>query len=120
MSRMIPDSACIRVDFPALLAPNTPTICASPQFSETLFSPTAESFCWQTPTDSVVVRGPLSEVGSYTIDSSLTLVSTACVDDVTIPAGGQGFYYLVRPDCAVGSWQTSAGAEPNRDVAIPN
>ena len=34
-------------------------------------------------------------------------------------APGTGFYYLLRPDCLVGSWQTTVGAEPGRDAALP-
>ena len=30
-----------------------------------------------------------------------------------------GRFYLLRPDCPVGSWQTIVGAEPDRDAALP-
>ena len=47
------------------------------------------------------------------------LALTNDLTDSSEPASGTGFYYLVRPDCLVGSWQTSLGAEPGRDLALP-
>jgi len=55
----------------------------------------------------------------------VTGAATGCLaltDDLTdssVPVTGAGFYYLVRPDCGVGSWQTSLGAEPGRDLELP-
>ena len=47
------------------------------------------------------------------------LALTDNLTDSSTPVSGAGFYYLVRPDCLVGSWQTSLGAEPERDLALP-
>jgi hypothetical protein len=43
---------------------------------------------------------------------------TSFTDDAD-PDSGSGFYYLARPDCLVGSWQSTFGAEPGRDAALP-
>jgi len=50
------------------------------------------------------------------VDSSL--LATGLID-ATVPTAGAGFYYLVKPDCAVGSWQSTIGAEPARDDVLP-
>ena len=47
------------------------------------------------------------------------LALTDNLTDPSEPISGAGFYYLVRPDCLVGSWQTTLGAEPGRDAALP-
>ena len=38
--------------------------------------------------------------------------------DTSIPAAGQGYFYLVRLQGAQGSWQTEPGSEPQRDVDL--
>jgi hypothetical protein len=58
-------------------------------------------------------------VSSYGFDLFGTLPLGTSLVDATLPAAGSGFYYLVRPDCVVGSWQSSPGAEPARDAALP-
>jgi hypothetical protein len=53
------------------------------------------------------------------VDVVESLALTTSLADSTEPESGAGFYYLLRPDCPVGSWQTSVGAEPGRDAALP-
>ncbi len=65
------------------------------------------------------VKGNLADVSSYTVDLVDSIALTSELTDSSVPVSGAGFYYLVRPDCLVGSWQTSLGAEPERDVALP-
>jgi hypothetical protein len=36
-----------------------------------------------------------------------------------VPAPDTAYWYLMRPECSAGSWQTSVGAEPARDTALP-
>ena len=69
--------------------------------------------------DVVYVKGNLSDVSSYVVDLMDSIALTNDLTDSSVPASGAGFYYLVRPDCAVGSWQTSLGAEPGRDLVLP-
>lgn len=77
------------------------------------------TFGWAAQADVVYVRGPLALVGSYTTNVVQSLPLATSFADSSAPAGGSGFYYLVRPDCPVGSWQTVPGAEPGRDAALP-
>ena len=65
------------------------------------------------------MSGDLSLVSSYAVDVEGTLpLGTSLVDNV-VPGTNEGFYYLVKPSCAVGSWQSTLGAEPGRDAALP-
>ncbi len=50
-------------------------------------------------------------LGFLTVGTDLT--------DASAPPSGVGFYYLLRPDCDVGSWQTGLDAEPERDLELP-
>jgi hypothetical protein len=86
---------------------------------QTIRSANRDKFVWPNALDVVHVRGPLSGVGAYTVDLTGSLTTATQLSDATTPASGGGFYYLVRPDCAVGSWQSSVGAEPARDAALP-
>lgn len=70
------------------------------------------------PTAKVSIPGYRTEVNEYTVDTVELLVPATSLIDVLIPESGTGFFYLVRPDCPVGSWQTVVGAEPGRDLAL--
>lgn len=78
-----------------------------------------ETFGWAAPADVLYVRGNLAGVSSYVIDLVDSLPQTIRFMDSTLPAAGDGFFYLVRPNCPVGSWQSSPGAEPGRDATLP-
>jgi hypothetical protein len=90
-------------------------------FGQSLHAATSQTFSWSTPADVMFVRGQLAGVGSYTFDDSGVLLGASSLTDATVPAMGTGFYYLVRlaGACAVGSWQSSIGAEPGRDQVLP-
>jgi hypothetical protein len=79
----------------------------------------SETFSWPVAADVVYVKGDLAGVSSYTVDLVDSVALTNDLTDSSVPVTGAGFYYLVRPDCDVGSWQTSLGAEPERDLALP-
>jgi hypothetical protein len=76
-------------------------------------------FAWGDAIDAWYVRGALSNVDSYTTDSMVALPQAQGFNAPDQPASGAGYYYVVRPDCAVGSWQTTIGSEPARDTALP-
>jgi hypothetical protein len=76
-------------------------------------------FAWPTPAAVVYLRGGLAGVSSYETDFVLTILMATGFTDATSPILGQGFYYLVKPDCAVGSWQSELGSERMRDVILP-
>lgn len=77
------------------------------------------TFIWDASSDVLHIRGPLAGVGSYTVDSGGSSTQTVKLEDLTQPASGTGYYYLVRPDCPAGSWQSSIGVEPTRDDLLP-
>jgi hypothetical protein len=58
-------------------------------------------------------------LGSYEANFVNSLSQTIRFTDEETPPAGAGFFYLVRPDCPVGSWQSTLGAEPGRDAALP-
>jgi hypothetical protein len=76
-------------------------------------------FTWTDPANIVYVRGALSAVAEYAVDLLASSKGTTELADPTEAGLGSGFYYLVRPDCPVGSWQSAVGAEPARDLALP-
>jgi hypothetical protein len=76
-------------------------------------------FGWPAPADIVWVRGYVAEVASYAVALVNEETAVTALRDATVPSAGSGFFYLVRPDCPAGSWQTTAGAEPGRDAALP-
>ena len=88
-------------------------------FADTIEARNNDEFCWTPMSDVVWARGDLSEVSKYTLDTSEQELLTTCFEDRDLPFPGGGFYFLVRPDCALGSWQTEIGAEPGRDAALP-
>jgi len=63
--------------------------------------------------------GDLAAVSTYMVDVVDSLALANSLTDSSVPANGAGFFYLVRPRCPLGSWQTSLGAEPGRDEALP-
>lgn len=87
--------------------------------AQTVLAMDRESFGWSSPLDVLYVRGDLAFVGGYVVDVQGVLPAATRLADRGVPAAGQGFYYLVRPACAVGSWQSAVGAEPGRDTTLP-
>jgi hypothetical protein len=77
------------------------------------------TFSWPSGVNVKYVRGSLASVSTYAIDWVQTIAHASSFVDASAPAAGSGYYYLVKPDCPVGSWQSSLGAEPGRDAALP-
>ncbi len=100
-----------------IYGPNTEQ--GSAIFGQDVVAEDSETFSWPVGADVVFVKGDLANVSTYTVDLVDSLALTSELMDSSLPDSGAGFYYLVRPDCAVGSWQTSLGAEPERDLALP-
>ncbi len=79
-------------------------------------------FRWPNPVAFKAVRGSFvssTDIGAYSVTFSATGTGTA-VTDAAVPAPGSGHWYLVKPSgCVRSSWQSTLGAEPGRDVAIP-
>ena len=79
----------------------------------------SETFSWPEPAEVVYASGDLALVSTYTVDLVQALPLGTSFMDPSVPASGEGFFYLVKPDCGVGSWQSDLGAEPGRDAALP-
>ena len=86
---------------------------------QTILATDTETFLWPVAADVIYVRGDLADVDLYAVDTVELLILATSLTDASVPESGAGFFYLVRPDCLVGSWQTSLGAEPGRDLALP-
>ena len=86
---------------------------------QTILAPSHDAFAWQTPVDVDYVRGDLSLVNDNAVDLLDSLSDATSFMDVTTPVSSAGFWYLVKPSCFVGSWQSELGAEPARDVELP-
>ena len=78
-----------------------------------------QTFFWGEPAEVVYASGDLALASAYTVDLVQTLPLGTSFVDSSVPASSEGFFYLVKPDCLVGSWQTSLGAEPGRDLELP-
>ncbi|HKQ63317.1 MAG TPA: VCBS repeat-containing protein [Candidatus Polarisedimenticolaceae bacterium] len=86
---------------------------------QTIVAVDRASFVWPSPLDVRFVRGNLAGVGGYALDwTGQSPLAVSFVDN-TLPLPGSGLYYLVRPDCPAGSWQTGPGGEPGRDLVLP-
>jgi hypothetical protein len=86
---------------------------------QTVRASAPDTFSWSMPVAVAYVRGPLGSVGTYAYDIFETQPPSLAIVDALPPAPGEGFYYLLKPSCPVGSWQSSLGAEPGRDAALP-
>jgi hypothetical protein len=88
-------------------------------FTQTLQALDAEQLIWFAQSNVRFVKGDLADVGSYPASGSGWKLSATSLDiSFDRPEPGAGLYYLVR-SLACGSWQTTAGAEPGRDLELP-
>jgi hypothetical protein len=80
------------------------------------------TYAWTSPVDYQGVRGSFTtptQIGSYAHDLHW-FDSGSSFSDLTVPAAGSGLWYLVKPGgCLASSWQSTAGAEPGRDLGLP-
>jgi len=88
-------------------------------FGQPVLASDANTFAWAVPADVIYVRGSLDAVGAYTFDTMQPLTGATSLEGMSTPAPGAGLYYLVRADLPLASWQTSLGAEPGWDLALP-
>ena len=86
-------------------------------FDQSLTASDKETFGWTSAADVRFVRGPLSQVSALVTDQSGVLQGATAIIDAATPPVGDGYYYLVAPDCDGRSYQTVLGAEPGRDSA---
>ena len=86
---------------------------------QTLLALDKDHFGWDHPADVVYIRGNLANASAYSFHFSETLVSASEFTDDSSVSPGTAYFYMVRPDCDVGSWQTGLGAQPQRDEVLP-
>jgi hypothetical protein len=86
---------------------------------QTIVATDRTTFAWPVAAEVVYAQGDLAVVSSYGADVVEALPLTTSLAAPAVPQSGTGLYYLVRPDCPVGSWQSTVGAEPGRDAALP-
>jgi hypothetical protein len=89
-------------------------------FDQTLLATSATVLGWGAASDVEFVRGDLDAASAYVVSGGGTLAGATGLDlSADDPAAGSGLFYLVRFGGTCGSWQTTPGAEPARDAALP-
>jgi len=97
----------------------TATCLSTAVFGHTVMAQDRNTLVWGAPAVARFVKGDLASVGSYPITSTGELPGAASLDiSADSPGPRDGMYYVIRP-LACGSWQTAAGAEPERDIRLP-
>ena len=86
-------------------------------FAETILVNELGRLTWPTPSDVAYVRGDLIDVSSLAVLETTGSLDVDLIELLDVPSVGSGFYYLVRP-LICGSWQTSPGAERDRDDSL--
>ena len=88
-------------------------------FGQTVSAQDIDTLVWDDPLDVRFVKGDLADVATYGTSSEGLLLGATMLDiSLDDPMSGSGLYFLFRPS-GCGSWQTQAGAEPDRDTALP-
>ncbi len=92
--------------------------CTLDDFGQTVLAQDKNTLAWTAGEDAKFVKGPVSGVSTYaTTDDGTLSGATSLSIFLDNPGGGTGVYYLLRlQDC--GSWQTTVGAEPDRDAEL--
>jgi hypothetical protein len=93
----------------------TATCLESVTFGHTITALDKGTLGWAAPEDVRYVRGELASVSSYGVLETGDLPGATSLD---ISADSGAMYYLVKP-LGCGSWQTTAGGEPQRDAQLP-
>jgi hypothetical protein len=86
-------------------------------FSQTLLAQNRETLVWAAPAVVHFVKGDLAGVSSYQTTAEGSLVGATMLD-ISLDDPSPGLYFALKPS-GCGSWQTEAGAEPDRDAALP-
>jgi hypothetical protein len=92
-------------------------------FGQTVIALDKVTFGWSFSVEMFAVRGAFvsgADIGAY-VTNAQTSGTVDRLPDSTLPPVGEGLWYLLRPDCSVGSWSTGgAGEVPGaRDANLP-
>jgi hypothetical protein len=97
----------------------TATCLSTAVFGQTVIAQDKNTLSWGAPDHTRFVKGDLADVSSYLITQTGEHPAATSLDiSSDSPGSGDGLYYLIR-SLACGSWQTTPGAEPQRDSALP-
>jgi hypothetical protein len=90
-------------------------------FGQTIVFMSKDIFGWPNNVAVGIVKGNLATVADYGVDAFLEHGGAQAVQVFSDPLPGEGWTFLVRlgSGCAQPSWQTSLGAEPERDLVLP-
>ncbi len=92
-------------------------------FGLTVLALDEEEWGWASAVNMVAVRGIFvvpADIGSYETNAQVSGFSDRLFDP-TMPGEGTGLWYLLKPDCPVGSWSSGGPGElPGvRDAGLP-
>lgn len=91
----------------------------TPVFPEPIIATHKNTFSWATPMDVDFVIGALPNVADYALYGRASLLNATSLDTATqVPSPEAGFFYLVKSSDPCASWQTTPGAESDRDTEI--
>jgi len=89
-------------------------------FGQTILAPNRDELSWPVAEDVAFVKGDLALVAGYAIGAQGLLTGATLLDiSLDNPGPGAGLYYLVKRQQLCSGWQTTPGAEPARDGALP-
>jgi hypothetical protein len=93
-------------------------------FGQTLLADADKTtFRWAASVSFRSARGAFASstgIGAYAVNA-ITMGSGVTLSDLTIPAPGTGYWYLVKPGgCTPTSWQSVAGSEPVGTPRFPS
>ncbi len=77
------------------------------------------TFAWQRPENVQWVKGSLSVVSTYTEAGGGVGPGATTIPAPDLPAPGTGIWWVLKPDCPVGSWSTGSPSECAVPAACP-
>ena len=112
------DSVCDIVDN-CPLSPN-PNQDDPVRIEQTILAGDTTSFSWHDARDIDWVRGDLAGVDIYDVIDLGSAAAATSISTPETPTVGEGFYWLLRPDCVFGSWSSGGPSEDgDRDGNLP-
>jgi|GEM_PF-1743697 len=93
--------------------------CPHVLFPQTLRALDKVTFGWSTPSNVDWVRGSLSGLSTYAIVDFQSAIGAVSLPAPQVPAPGNGFYWIVRPDGPGGSWTSGGPGECNPAGSCP-
>ena len=89
------------------------------RFPEPLVAHDTILFSWSTPANVVWVRGDLDVLSSYAVLQTQSAAAATSIPSGPSPTEGEGFYYLVKPNCPSTTWSSGGAGECNPPSVCP-